>query len=131
MAPGLMWGWRAVSPTAPFSDGAPKTGADRARKVLVLMTDGVNTASASSPTHEGWNPTDANQTTLAVCQNIKNDGIEIYAIAFDVTDPTALGVLQQCSSSAVTHYFTAQNTTSLNAAFQRIGESLTKVRLKQ
>ncbi len=131
MAPGLMWGWRAVSPTAPFNDAAPKTGSERARKVLVLMTDGMNTASASSPTHDGWNPTDANATTLAACQNIKADGIEIYAIAFDVTDPTALNVLQQCSSSAITHYFTAQNTTSLNAAFQRIGESLTKVRLKK
>jgi von Willebrand factor type A domain len=131
MAPGLMWGWRAMSPTSPFNDGGPKTGPDRARKVIVLMTDGVNTASASSPTHEGWDSNDANQTTLAVCQNIKADGIEIYAIAFDVTDPAALNVLQTCATSAVTHYFTAQSTTSLNAAFQRIGDSLTKVRLKQ
>jgi Flp pilus assembly protein TadG len=131
MAPGLMWGWRAMSPTAPFNDAAPKTGINRARKVLVLMTDGVNTASASAPTHDGWDPAAANQTTRAVCQKIKDDGIEIYAIAFDVTDPTVLNVLQSCATSAVTHYFTAQNTTTLDAAFQRIGESLTKVRLKQ
>ena len=131
LAPGLIWGWRTMSPTAPFADGAPKTGNQRARKVLVLMTDGVNTASASAPTHLGWNPADANATTLAVCQNIKDDGIEIYTIAFEVTDQTVVNVLQQCSSSAITHYFSAQSTSSLNAAFKKIGESLTQVRLSK
>lgn len=131
LAPGLMWGWRSMSPNMPFSDGAPKTGAGRARKVLVLMTDGVNTASASAPTHEGWDPATANATTLSVCQNIKDDGIEIYTIAFDVNDPTVLNVLEQCSTSKVTHYFSAQNANSLSAAFKKIGESLTQVRLSK
>ena len=131
LAPGLIWGWRTMSQSAPFSDGAPKTGNSKARKVLVLMTDGVNTASASAPTHEGWDPNTANATTLSVCQNIKDDGIEIYTIAFEVNDPAVLNVLQQCSTSPVTHYFSAQTANSLSAAFKKIGESLTKVRLSK
>lgn len=129
MAPGLMWGWRTVTPTAPFSDGSPKTGPLRARKVIVLMTDGANTASASSPTHEGWNASDANVATDAVCTKIKDDGVEIFAIAFEVTDPTALDLLRRCASSPVTHYFNATDADRLTAAFKRIGESLAAVRL--
>jgi Flp pilus assembly protein TadG len=129
MAPGLMWGWRTLSPTAPFNDGLPKSGPTRARKVIVLMTDGANTTSASSPTHEGWNATDANATTDTVCTKIKDDGVEIFAIAFEVTDPTALDVLQRCASSPITHYFNATDADRLTAAFKRIGESLASVRL--
>lgn len=38
---GLAWGWRVLSPTAPFTEGAPY-GPD-VRKVIVLMSDGENT----------------------------------------------------------------------------------------
>lgn len=40
-AEGLAWGWRVLSPTAPFTEGAAY-GND-VRKVLVLMSDGENT----------------------------------------------------------------------------------------
>jgi len=39
-AEGLAWGWRVLSPSAPFSEGAPYGDA---RKVIVLMSDGENT----------------------------------------------------------------------------------------
>jgi Flp pilus assembly protein TadG len=40
-AEGLAWGWRVLSPTAPFTEGAPY--GDDVRKVIVLMSDGENT----------------------------------------------------------------------------------------
>ncbi len=40
-AEGLAWGWRVLSPTAPFTEGAPY--GDDVRKVIVLMSDGQNT----------------------------------------------------------------------------------------
>lgn len=40
-AEGLAWGWRVLSPTAPFTEGAAY-GPD-VRKVVVLMSDGENT----------------------------------------------------------------------------------------
>lgn len=40
-AEGLAWGWRVLSPTPPFTEGAPY--GDDVRKVIVLMSDGENT----------------------------------------------------------------------------------------
>jgi len=40
-AEGLAWGWRVLSPTAPFTEGRPY--GDDVRKVIVLMSDGENT----------------------------------------------------------------------------------------
>jgi len=43
-AEGLAWGWRVLSPTAPFTEGATFNQArDNVRKVIVLMSDGENT----------------------------------------------------------------------------------------
>ncbi len=39
---GLMWGWRAISPGEPFTEGRPYTSTDN-QKIIVLMTDGENT----------------------------------------------------------------------------------------
>jgi hypothetical protein len=46
-AEGLAWGWRALSPNAPFTEGAPY-GPD-VRKVIVLMSDGENTNVGDDP----------------------------------------------------------------------------------
>ncbi|MBL8551060.1 MAG: TadE/TadG family protein [Hyphomonadaceae bacterium] len=41
---GLAWGWRVLSPGAPFTEGRPYNDpSNPVRKVLVLMTDGENT----------------------------------------------------------------------------------------
>jgi Flp pilus assembly protein TadG len=50
-AEGLAWGWRVLSPTAPFTEGAPY-GPD-VRKVIVLMSDGENTNVGSDPVVAG------------------------------------------------------------------------------
>jgi Flp pilus assembly protein TadG len=43
-AEGLAWGWRVLSPTAPFTEGVAFNAArDNVRKVIVLMSDGENT----------------------------------------------------------------------------------------
>lgn len=42
-AEGLAWGWRVLSPTAPFTQGETFNAArDNVRKVIVLMSDGEN-----------------------------------------------------------------------------------------
>ena len=38
---GATWGWRVLSPTAPYSEGAAYNDADT-QKALILMTDGEN-----------------------------------------------------------------------------------------
>ncbi len=46
-AEGLAWGWRVLSPGAPFTEGRPY--GDDVRKVIVLMSDGENTNVGSDP----------------------------------------------------------------------------------
>jgi hypothetical protein len=46
-AEGLAWGWRVLSPTAPFTEGAAY--GPGVRKVIVLMSDGENTNVGSDP----------------------------------------------------------------------------------
>jgi Flp pilus assembly protein TadG len=41
---GMAWGWNTLSPDAPFNDGVAY-GADKYKKIVVLMTDGENTMS--------------------------------------------------------------------------------------
>jgi Flp pilus assembly protein TadG len=92
---GLMWGWRTVSPNAPFANGRAYNwdgGRVRNRKYIILMTDGDNYwASADNPNGSMYSPfgyfknnrlgtglsTDANANvrmndkTLQACNNIK------------------------------------------------------------
>ncbi len=127
IAPGLLWGWRLLSadPQGPFHDGgAPAT----TRKKLILMTDGANTFSASYPLHDGTDVAAANAKSLEVCSNIKAAGIEIYAIAFDVTDPVAQTLLSQCASGPP-FYYNALTVSDLQDAFHKIGRELMAMRL--
>lgn len=41
---GLLWGWRVLSPTVPFTQGAPYDD-EKWIKALVLLTDGENMVS--------------------------------------------------------------------------------------
>jgi Flp pilus assembly protein TadG len=134
IAPGLLWGWRVLSPHKPFADGAAYNG--RTKKYLVLMTDGFNTHSPNYPDHEGSNIGDAacsdvtaaNCLTKKTCDAIKAQGITVYSVAFQVTDLTIKGILQNCATSSA-GYFDSASTTDLQNAFVAIGNSITAIRI--
>jgi Flp pilus assembly protein TadG len=137
---GLIWGVNVLSPTAPFSEGRAYDAANRRpRKVMVLMTDGANTLQyrASDGRHVAFSGNAANQATQlaqtytdmnAICTYAKSQQIEIYTIAFDITDTTARTAMRNCASSAA-HAFDATDRTSLQDAFKNIAQSLQNVRL--
>jgi Flp pilus assembly protein TadG len=52
VAMGAMWGWHAISPNGPFSDGTPY-GTRNVTKVIVLLTDGDNVMSSNSTPNKG------------------------------------------------------------------------------
>src|SRR5215213_1711091 len=43
----LMWGWRTISPNAPFADAKPYKTADN-EKIIILLTDGMNAWSSAN-----------------------------------------------------------------------------------
>lgn len=124
---GLTWAWRTLSSTTPFQDGDTKAST---RKVIVLMTDGANTLSPTYPAHNG-NDTATTDTLLGeLCTNIKNDNVQIYAVAFEVTDQNIKDRLKACATT-VTHYFDAASASELTSAFEKIGKQLSSLHLKQ
>jgi Flp pilus assembly protein TadG len=137
---GMIWGVNVLSPTAPFSEGAAYDTANRLpRKALVLMTDGSNTyrfqasdgkhvALSGNLTTAKSQTTQTDKDTSDICAYAKTKNIEVFTVAFAVTDVAAKTMLQGCATDAA-HYYDATNSAALAAAFQAIGQSLTNLRL--
>lgn len=143
---GLMWGWRVLSPGAPFTEGAPY---GKAEKVIVLMTDGVNEAT----TQVGWGCCETDHTAYGTlnsanwdrklfgswkhqafsdfmdqrlaeaCKNVKKEGIQIFTVMFNVNNPKTAQLYKDCATSP-TMYFDAKDQAQLATAFSKIGNSL-------
>ena len=110
---GLVWGWRVLSPDAPFTEGVPWTEVKQknVQKIIVLMTDGANTRSPDQrrdrayADHQGYDRAYADQLLTQLCNNIKATNpatgkpyADIITVTFDVRDPNIKRLLQQCST---------------------------------
>lgn len=139
---GLIWGVNVLSPTAPFSEGAAYDPTNRRpRKVMVLMTDGENTLVFRSADGRHIAPS-GNATAQAaqlkqtyddmndICTYAKSKQIEVFTVAFDITDTTAISAMRNCASSSA-HYFDAKDRQGLADAFKAIALSLQNVRITQ
>lgn len=138
MPSGLIWGWRSLTKSTPMVEANTHDFNER-KSAMVLMSDGENTQSlADEPNEYGFNGLyhwdtdidDANDTTSTLCSNIKNDGISVYTVAFEVTDSATLDILRNCASSPA-QFYSANNAAQLSNAFQSIGEKLAQVRLSK
>jgi Flp pilus assembly protein TadG len=125
---GLIWGWRTLSPDAPFADATGPNANPRKRKIMILMTDGENTKSQNGLAHDGTDAAAANATTAQLCSNIKNEGISLYVIAFTVTSPQTKSLLQSCATNGG-YFYDAVDSAALQQAFSSIAGSLTKLAL--
>ena len=151
---GAVWGFRVLSPTAPFTEG--NAYSSTTAKVLIIMTDGENTiypgtnmnydtfySAYGFPWNNRLGVVTSTDTTLeavmntrltTVCTNAKNAGITIYTIGVDTADTTnpsaTVSLLTGCASSSGNAYF--PNTASdLTSAFQSIANQLAALRLSQ
>jgi len=134
---GLIWGQRILSPGEPF-DNSPALGETPNRQVMVLMTDGLNTTEIKLdsesqqqlryPPYISYVDDDdvalnANAATERMCNSIKLQGIEIYTIAFQVSDQTTKTLLRDCASHP-TQALTSDSNASLIQNFEKIAEAL-------
>lgn len=130
---GLFWGWTTLSKEAPFEDAVgygEKVDGMPVQKVMVLMTDGANTRSAyyAGNNHYAGDKVEANKITSELCTNIKDRGIVIYTVAFDVTDTEIKDILEQCATSP-SKFYDADDSEELHTAFANIGSNLTPLRI--
>jgi Flp pilus assembly protein TadG len=145
---GLAWGWRVLSPGAPFTEGRPYS--DDVRKIIVLMTDGQNaliaddnpgSAHKSDYTAYGylrdghWGSDRFDRATefmnnrmREVCDNIEATNIEVYTMIFREGDPAARQLVRGCATTS-THYFVADTGAALRNAFRHIAGQISKLRL--
>jgi Flp pilus assembly protein TadG len=145
---GLAWGWRTLSPGAPYTEGALYSDQDTI-KALVLMTDGENTIfngdAHNISTFSGYgylskrrlgttSPTTAvsrlNEKTARLCTNVKSAGIRVYTVAFQVTAPATLTLLRNCAS-APEMFFASSDGAALSTAFRTIATELASLRISR
>lgn len=148
---GLAWGWRVLSPTAPFTQGAAYTD-DTYTKVIVLLTDGVNDVGTSGQQalpnpnlswYSGYGYVEQGRLgatdmagahaeldarTARLCQNIKDTGIIIYTITFQLADGPIKTLMQNCASEP-DNYFDSPDNATLKEHFQTIGKELRNLRI--
>ncbi len=147
---GVAWGWRTLSPAAPFTEGKSYTAPNN-RKVIVLMTDGQNNYNGVNNPNMSYyftygfakdgrigQVTNNNSTlttlmdakTLQACANAKAQGILIYTIGFGSGANGSASLLQSCASSP-SDYYAPQNSSDLIPVFQKIAQSINSLRIAQ
>ncbi len=145
---GASWGWRTLSPAAPYTEGSQYGDPDWT-KALVLMTDGVNTTPSNSTWHKSsytaynflirnqlgttsasQSETNQNTRTQTACTNIKNAGIRIYSVLLEEDATAAKNLMRACASDP-SLYFESPSSGELKAVFQTIAQDLSNLRLSQ
>jgi Flp pilus assembly protein TadG len=117
-------GWHMLSPNEPFTTARDYSD-PKLKKILILLTDGVQTIEAMGPTGE-VSIDGANNTTEELCDNIKASGISVYTIAYDVDDTSVYSLLSGCASGP-SSYFEVHDSSGIGdvftAIFDQIAES--------
>jgi hypothetical protein len=92
---GAEFGWNLLDPQLPYDQAAPYS--DRqTRKFLILLTDGVQTSSEFGSDNSRSVP-NANNNLVELCDNMRDNNITVFSIAYDVTDPKVTDLLKACA----------------------------------
>ena len=118
---GLSWGMTLLSSQAPFTEGVAP-GTKDVTKIIVLMTDGDNTANRWTSSASSIDA----RTQLA-CQSAKDSKIVLYTIRLMEGNGT---LLSNCATTSE-YYYDVENVADLVPAFQAIGERLSQLRISE
>jgi Flp pilus assembly protein TadG len=115
---GLVWGWHALTPNQPITEGSePAPDKD---KVIVLLTDGDNTQNRWTKTSSSIDA----RTALA-CTNAKAANIKIYTVRVIDGDAT---LLRNCATKP-SMYYNVNQASQLNSVFSSIAQNLANLRI--
>lgn len=137
---GMAWGYRMISPEAPFEEGAPWDN-PHWRKVVVMMTDGDNTENSRYSSYWFTNKNSMNVTKFdtrfaETCEDMKAQGVIIYTVLFNYEDENGNPVINEntrnyyrnCASSPDQHY-DAPTQEDLIDVFQQISRELSNLHI--
>lgn len=145
---GLMWGWRVISPDAPFPEGEPYGKKDH-QKIIILLTDGQNQLNGANNFNKSMysaygyigsgrlgttsSSTSAiqkkmDERTAEACKNVKAKGVRLFTITFQVGDAATEKLMRDCATDK-SMYFDSPDTTTLSSVFKSIASKITQLRL--
>jgi len=134
---GTAWAYYMLSPSWANIVGTvaqpANFGTEGLKKVAILMTDGEynlerdsqGVTVGDSGAGSSANGKTSAQQAVEICTRMKNDGIEVYTVGFDLGgNTTAINTLSSCASDAA-HAYLADSGEQLKQAFRDIGIKLT------
>jgi Flp pilus assembly protein TadG len=148
---GAAWGWRLLSPRwrglwggGMDSNALPLDyNTDRMIKAIVIMTDGENTMYNEYDTAYGYlsdgqlGTTNQNNARIAlnnklasICSAMKQNGIIIYTVVFDLNSASVETLMRNCASQP-DYFFDSPDEETLQQAFRTIGDSLANLRISR
>lgn len=147
---GVAWGWRVLSPNAPFKEGDRYSSS--VQKVMVVLSDGNNMIKERS-NHPGGSDFSAygymnndrlegvsgrydqeeileamDERTRKVCNNAKQAGVRIFTIRLSLEDERSEKLLKGCASSP-DDFIDVQDSDKLDEAFKRIADKISTLYL--
>lgn len=129
---GTAWAWYMVSPNMAAihqPEFRPQPRSRNVIKTVIVMTDGAYNSSFVGGTVPAGSGADPNSYAMfqAICQGMRDQGIRVYTVAFDLNDAAAVGELGQCATSSAA--LTAANSGELAAVFSEMASDLQSLRL--
>lgn len=118
--------WPAASKPAPYSDLTAKNsnGLPKLKKIAILMTDGQY-----DDYQGGWkSPSWVSANAVAICNNMKAAGIEVYTVGFQLPNGLPKDTLAQCATDS-SHAYEASTGDALRQAFRDIALKLATLRV--
>lgn len=135
---GLRWGMRSLSPNGGWPaffglNKAPKAWGPSVDKVVVLITDGENSATSSTaPGYWGssTNRSQLDSMMLNWCTALRETyNVKVYTVAVNVDDATAISLLKSCVGAGNEKRAFTVDAANLQDALRSIGRELTKLKL--
>jgi Flp pilus assembly protein TadG len=128
---GLVWGWQSLVGGNTFV-APPLDSNFKYEQAIILLTDGMN---SFDRWYGDYNSSYTQEVDIRMvdsqgkgtCKNVKESDVNIYAIQVNTTGVATSQVMQSCASPG--KFFTITSAADLDSLFQRIGDSLTKLRL--
>ena len=137
---GMVWGWRMLSPEAPFTEGVPWEN-QAWRKVIVMMTDGDNVRSSPYGAF-GWNNEHSVNSANVLddrledtCQNMgaMDKGPTVYTITFEASsggiDDDTEQLYADCAINGGRHEH-VNSSEQLLEVFRDIAQELSNLHIK-
>ncbi|MGH1398072.1 MAG: pilus assembly protein TadG-related protein [Alphaproteobacteria bacterium] len=137
---GMVWGWRVLSPGAPFTEGVEFNNAAW-RKVIVMMTDGDNVRSSPygaygvNADHDVNSSGDLDDRLEDVCENMDaQDNVTVYTITFEASsggiDDATETLYKNCAGNGGYHSHVTSSD-ELVDVFRGIAQELSNLHIKK